>query len=134
MSFRLGALTAFIVWSAFPENPYVLATFGFFYSMPCFYYIVAKPQYATSARFVLLTYNLTCLYWCVVSELPTYLYVLTWIAQLQHSPERCSGSRYRDTSCFGRHGRRRLGDHRVTLLVANRSEARAQSSPWRVCS
>ncbi|KAI0743674.1 Fusaric acid resistance protein-like-domain-containing protein [Daedaleopsis nitida] len=58
----LGAATAFVVWSAFPENPWVLSIFGFFYSIPCFYYIVAKPQYATSSRFVLLTYNLTCLY------------------------------------------------------------------------
>ncbi|RPD58687.1 hypothetical protein L227DRAFT_504933 [Lentinus tigrinus ALCF2SS1-6] len=58
----LGAVTAFAVWSAFPENPWLLSIFGFFYSIPCFYYIVAKPQYATSARFVLLTYNLTCLY------------------------------------------------------------------------
>ncbi|CDO69695.1 hypothetical protein BN946_scf184851.g83 [Trametes cinnabarina] len=59
---RLGAATAFIIWTLFPENPYVLSTFGVFFSIPCFYYIVAKPQYATSARFVLLTYNLTCLY------------------------------------------------------------------------
>ncbi|KAI0708907.1 Fusaric acid resistance protein-like-domain-containing protein [Cerioporus squamosus] len=58
----LGAATAFVVWSSFPENAWVLSIFGFFYSIPCFYYIVAKPQYATSARFVLLTYNLTCLY------------------------------------------------------------------------
>ncbi|KAI8985654.1 Fusaric acid resistance protein-like-domain-containing protein [Trametes punicea] len=57
-----GAVTAFAIWSLFPENAYVLSIFGFFYSIPCFYYIVAKPQYATSARFVLLTYNLTCLY------------------------------------------------------------------------
>ncbi|THH31394.1 hypothetical protein EUX98_g2773 [Antrodiella citrinella] len=57
-----GAATAAAVWTAFPENPYVLSVFGFFFSMPCFYYIVAKPQFATSARFVLLTYNLTCLY------------------------------------------------------------------------
>lgn len=35
--------------------------------MPCFYFIVSKPQYATSGRFVLLTYNLTCLYWCVLT-------------------------------------------------------------------
>jgi hypothetical protein len=27
---------------------------------------VAKPQYTSASRFVLLTYNLTCLYWCVV--------------------------------------------------------------------
>ncbi|TCD61379.1 hypothetical protein EIP91_008533 [Steccherinum ochraceum] len=58
----LGAATAATVWTIFPENPYVLSAFGFFFSIPCFYYIVAKPQYATSARFVLLTYNLTCLY------------------------------------------------------------------------
>ncbi|KAH9893586.1 Fusaric acid resistance protein-like-domain-containing protein [Cubamyces lactineus] len=57
-----GAATAFVVWTLFPENAWVLAIFGFFYSIPCFYYIIAKPQYATSARFVLLTYNLTCLF------------------------------------------------------------------------
>lgn len=61
--YRFGAATAFVVWSLFPENPYVLSIFGFFYSIPCFYYICAKPQFATSSRFVLLTYNLTCLYW-----------------------------------------------------------------------
>lgn len=65
ISFRFGALTAYVIWTIFPENPYALSAFGFLYSVPCFYYIVAKPQYATSARFVLLTYNLTCLYWCV---------------------------------------------------------------------
>ena len=59
---RIGAATAVAIWTAFPENPYVLSIFGFFFSIPCFYYIVAKPEYGTSARFVLLTYNLTCLY------------------------------------------------------------------------
>ncbi|THG95980.1 hypothetical protein EW026_g5766 [Hermanssonia centrifuga] len=58
----LGAATAVAIWTAFPENAFVLSIFGLFFSMPCFYYIVARPQYATSARFVLLTYNLTCLY------------------------------------------------------------------------
>ncbi|KIP04140.1 hypothetical protein PHLGIDRAFT_93906 [Phlebiopsis gigantea 11061_1 CR5-6] len=58
----LGAATAVSAWSAFPENPYALSIFGFFYSIPCFYFIVSLPQYATSARFVLLTYNLTCLF------------------------------------------------------------------------
>ncbi|TFY82398.1 hypothetical protein EWM64_g1610 [Hericium alpestre] len=57
-----GALTATAIYSAFPENAVVLSLFGFFYSIPCFYYIVAKPQYATTGRFVLLTYNLSCLY------------------------------------------------------------------------
>ncbi|TFK54580.1 hypothetical protein OE88DRAFT_1655325 [Heliocybe sulcata] len=57
-----GAGVASTVWTLFPENPVVLPIFGFFYSIPCFYYIVSKPQYATTGRFVLLTYNLTCLY------------------------------------------------------------------------
>ncbi|OSX65814.1 hypothetical protein POSPLADRAFT_1131190 [Postia placenta MAD-698-R-SB12] len=57
-----GAGVAAAIWTAFPENPYALTIFGFFFSLPCFYYIVGKPVYATSARFVLLTYNLTCLY------------------------------------------------------------------------
>ncbi|KAL5523436.1 hypothetical protein ACEPAG_7609 [Sanghuangporus baumii] len=57
-----GAVVAVAAFTLFPENPVALAIFGFFYSIPCFYYIIAKPQYATSGRFVLLTYNLTCLY------------------------------------------------------------------------
>ena len=63
---RFGAATAVAVWTAVPENPYALSIFGFFFSIPCFYYIVAKPDYATSSWFVLLTYNLTCLFWCVL--------------------------------------------------------------------
>lgn len=59
---RLGAFTAAGIWAAFPERPIILSIFGFFFSMPCFYYIVAKPTYAVSARFVLLAYNLVCLY------------------------------------------------------------------------
>ena len=62
---RLGAFTAAGAWTAFPESPVILSIFGFFFSIPCFYYIVVKPTYATSARFVLLAYNLVCLYRCV---------------------------------------------------------------------
>lgn len=58
----LGASTAAGIWTAFPQSPVILSIFGFFFSLPCFYYIVAKPTYATSARFVLLAYNLVCLY------------------------------------------------------------------------
>ncbi|KAI6037545.1 Fusaric acid resistance protein-like-domain-containing protein [Pisolithus marmoratus] len=58
----IGAVVAACVYTLFHDNPIVLALFGFFFSIPCFYYIVAKPDYATSGRFVLLTYNLTCLY------------------------------------------------------------------------
>ncbi|KAI0319004.1 Fusaric acid resistance protein-like-domain-containing protein [Amylostereum chailletii] len=57
-----GAATAAGVYALFPENAIVLSIFGFFFSIPCFYYIIALPQYATTGRFVLLTYNLTCLY------------------------------------------------------------------------
>ncbi|KAG8935418.1 hypothetical protein FRC01_000025 [Tulasnella sp. 417] len=58
----LGAMTAAGIYTLFSYNPYVLSVFGAFFSMPCFYYIIAKPQYATSARFVLLAYNLTALF------------------------------------------------------------------------
>jgi hypothetical protein len=61
---RFGAVTAATAYTLFHKTPAVLAAFGFFFSMPCFYYIVAKPQYATTGRFVLLTYNLTCLFSC----------------------------------------------------------------------
>lgn len=57
-----GAATAATAYTLFHKTPAMLAIFGFFFSMPCFYYIVAKPQYATTGRFVLLTYNLTCLF------------------------------------------------------------------------
>lgn len=62
---RFGAATAIGVWLVASEYPLALATFGFFYSIPCFYYIVARPEYAITGRFVLLTYNLTCLNWYV---------------------------------------------------------------------
>ncbi len=51
----------------------ILATFGFFFSMPCFYVIVTMPQYATSGRFVLLTYNLTTLFWYWTSSYFVYI-------------------------------------------------------------
>ncbi|KAJ6594590.1 Fusaric acid resistance protein-like-domain-containing protein [Mycena capillaripes] len=58
----LGAGVAAAVYNLFPEDAIILSIFGFFFSIPCFYYIVAKPQYISASRFVLLTYNLTCLY------------------------------------------------------------------------
>lgn len=58
----LGAFTAAGIYTLFPDNAIALSIFGFFFSLPCFYYIVARPTYATSGRFVLLAYNLTCLY------------------------------------------------------------------------
>ncbi|KAF7325068.1 ArAE-2 domain-containing protein [Mycena kentingensis (nom. inval.)] len=58
----LGAGAAAAVYALIPDDPVLLTIFGFFFSIPCFYYIVAKPKYISAARFVLLTYNLTCLY------------------------------------------------------------------------
>jgi len=40
----------------------LLAILGALFSVPCFWLVVKRPKHATSARFILLTYNLTCLY------------------------------------------------------------------------
>ncbi|KAJ1028717.1 hypothetical protein NDA16_001883 [Ustilago loliicola] len=58
----MGALAAVGVYKLFPDNNVVLPLFGVLFSIPCFRYIVGKPQLASSGRFVLLTYNLTALY------------------------------------------------------------------------
>ncbi|KAJ6616683.1 hypothetical protein B0H10DRAFT_2036570 [Mycena sp. CBHHK59/15] len=60
LAHRPGVAAA--IYTLFPDNAIILTLFGFFFSIPCFYYIVAKPQYISASRFVLLTYNLTCLY------------------------------------------------------------------------
>ncbi|PPQ71156.1 hypothetical protein CVT24_009837 [Panaeolus cyanescens] len=57
-----GAAIAVAFYSLFPENAIVLSLLGFCVSLPCFYIAVAKPQYLSASRFVLLTYNLTCLF------------------------------------------------------------------------
>ncbi|KIJ39387.1 hypothetical protein M422DRAFT_257704 [Sphaerobolus stellatus SS14] len=59
----LGALTAVITFRLSSENPAMLALCGFAYSVPCFYWILVQPAYATSVRLVVgLTYNLTRLF------------------------------------------------------------------------
>ncbi|GAA5970105.1 hypothetical protein JCM11641_000271 [Rhodosporidiobolus odoratus] len=57
-----GAAVAVACYSAFPENPYVLPLLGAVFSAPCFYIAITRPALAPSSRFVLLTFNLTCLY------------------------------------------------------------------------
>ncbi|BGP14019.1 hypothetical protein JCM10213v2_001957 [Rhodosporidiobolus nylandii] len=57
-----GAAVAVACYTAFPENPYVLPLLGALFSAPCFYVAVSRPALAPSSRFVLLTFNLTCLY------------------------------------------------------------------------
>ncbi|KAE9403103.1 hypothetical protein BT96DRAFT_990562 [Gymnopus androsaceus JB14] len=62
LGLHLWAAVAAGIFTLFSDNAIVLSIFGFFFSIPCFYYLVSQPMYASSARFVLLTYNLTCLY------------------------------------------------------------------------
>ncbi|KAG6876062.1 hypothetical protein C0992_001108 [Termitomyces sp. T32_za158] len=57
-----GAIVAASVFTFCSQYPVALALFGFFFSLPCFYYALARPEYLSASRFVLLTYNLTCLY------------------------------------------------------------------------
>ncbi|KAF6761178.1 hypothetical protein DFP72DRAFT_880344 [Ephemerocybe angulata] len=56
------AVTAASIFTIFPENAVALSIFGFFVSLPCFYVAVTRPKQMAATRFVLLTYNLTCLY------------------------------------------------------------------------
>ncbi|KAJ2918023.1 hypothetical protein MD484_g2384, partial [Candolleomyces efflorescens] len=58
----VGAVVAAAVFTIFPENAVVLSIFGFLLSLPCFYVAVSRPKHLSAARFILLTYNLTCLY------------------------------------------------------------------------
>ena len=51
------------LYTLFPEDAVALSLSGFLFSLPCFYFAVARPQYLSASRFVLLTYNLICLYW-----------------------------------------------------------------------
>ncbi|EJU04510.1 hypothetical protein DACRYDRAFT_76995 [Dacryopinax primogenitus] len=58
----LGAFVAGLTYALFPNEPILLAILGALYAVPCFWLVVKRPKHATSARFILLTYNLTCLY------------------------------------------------------------------------
>ncbi|CAO1636073.1 unnamed protein product [Parajaminaea phylloscopi] len=57
-----GAIVAVTIYVLFRDNNVILPILGALFSVPCFCYIVGKPQLASSGRFVLLTFNLTCLY------------------------------------------------------------------------
>ncbi|KAH8825581.1 hypothetical protein DL96DRAFT_1711406 [Flagelloscypha sp. PMI_526] len=74
----IGASVAAAIFSLCPDSPILLAIFGFFFSIPCFYYIVATPKYVSAGRFVLLTYNLTCLYCYNTRELERSPVLVAW--------------------------------------------------------
>nr|XP_031864022.1 uncharacterized protein CI109_000666 [Kwoniella shandongensis]KAA5531094.1 hypothetical protein CI109_000666 [Kwoniella shandongensis] len=58
----IGATVAIIFTNLAHENNIVLPILGFFFSIPCYYVITQMPDYTAAGRFVLLTYNLSCLY------------------------------------------------------------------------
>jgi hypothetical protein len=57
----IGAVIAVIVWAICQGNPFALAFLGWVVSLPCFYIIIAKGK-GPFGRFIMLTYNLSCLY------------------------------------------------------------------------
>jgi len=57
----IGAVIAVIVWAMCQANPFALAFLGWVVSLPCFYIIIAKGK-GPFGRFIMLTYNLSCLY------------------------------------------------------------------------
>ncbi|KAH8589429.1 Fusaric acid resistance protein-like-domain-containing protein [Bisporella sp. PMI_857] len=57
----LGAIIAIFTWSICQGNPIALAFCGWLVSLPCFYIILAKGN-GPFGRFIMLTYNLSCLY------------------------------------------------------------------------
>lgn len=57
----IGAVIACVVWVICAGNPYALAFCGWIVSLPCFYIIIAKDN-GPFGRFIMLTYNLSCLY------------------------------------------------------------------------
>lgn len=58
----LGAGAAIFAYWLFPDDNVALPIFGALFTIPCFCWIIGKPQLASSGRFVLLTFNLTALY------------------------------------------------------------------------
>jgi hypothetical protein len=52
---------AICVWLGCQDNVYALALCGWIVSLPCFYIIIAKGR-GPFGRFIMLTYNLSCLY------------------------------------------------------------------------
>jgi hypothetical protein len=58
----IGSGVAILAQYAFWQDPVVLPLIGFAFSVPCFWLIVSQPPHASTGRFLLLSYNLICLY------------------------------------------------------------------------
>ncbi|RKF59336.1 putative ribosomal protein l19 [Golovinomyces cichoracearum] len=57
----IGAVVAVFIWIICQGKAYALAFCGWLISLPCFYIIVGKNQ-GPFGRFIMLTYNISCLY------------------------------------------------------------------------
>ncbi|RKF59966.1 putative ribosomal protein l19 [Erysiphe neolycopersici] len=57
----IGALIAIMIWMLCQGNVWALAFCGWFISLPCFYLMIAKGK-GPFGRYIMLTYNLSCLY------------------------------------------------------------------------
>ncbi|KAI8456293.1 Fusaric acid resistance protein-like-domain-containing protein [Phakopsora pachyrhizi] len=57
-----GSIVALIAYHIFWEDPVALPLVGFLYSIPCYWLVVCFPRFAPTGRFLLLTYNLVCVY------------------------------------------------------------------------
>jgi hypothetical protein len=57
----MGAGLSIIIWAICQGNPFALAFCGWLVSLLCFYIIIAKGN-GPFGRFIMLTYNLSCLY------------------------------------------------------------------------
>ncbi|KAK6910779.1 hypothetical protein I203_104811 [Kwoniella mangroviensis CBS 8507] len=64
----IGGTVAIIFTKIAQGNNVLLPILGFFFAIPCFYVITQMPDYTNAGRFVLLTYNLSCLYTYNVGE------------------------------------------------------------------
>lgn len=57
----IGGIVAVMIWVMCQGNAFALAFCGWVVSLPCFYIIIAKGK-GPFGRFIMLTYNLSCLY------------------------------------------------------------------------
>lgn len=64
----LGAVLAYVAWTIFPYNPYLLSATGFLTSCACFYIILTWKTRNLFGRFILLTFNLVALYSYSISQ------------------------------------------------------------------
>lgn len=64
----LGAFIAYITWTLFPENKYILPLCGFVLSLPCFWMILIWKSQNMFGQFILLTFNITVLYTYTLSK------------------------------------------------------------------